>query len=262
MKISHECPLQLLPWSKTINDYEYILPYFYYRYPKYKEFYLQCKAEGRFSILDNGLFEGETYTTEQLIDLNNELKPDIFIIPDEWDDWVKTYEYAKEWAIIALDNPSLHNIKFMIVLQGNSFDEIKRLYKFCYDLGYRYFALNHSSSAYDKLFPHKNKLISKMMGRIQTVHLMSNVFADDVYVHLLGASLPQEFMYYKEYNFIKSIDTSNPILVGANKEFYNKFGITTKPKDKMEVFFEKDMTPYMEYIGDNVYYFRKMIETK
>ena len=53
MKISHEVPLQLLPWSKTINDYEYVLPYFYYRSPEYKEFYLKCKEEGRFSILDN-----------------------------------------------------------------------------------------------------------------------------------------------------------------------------------------------------------------
>jgi hypothetical protein len=41
MKISHEVPLELLEWSKTTNDYEYILPYFYKRYPEYKEFYLQ-----------------------------------------------------------------------------------------------------------------------------------------------------------------------------------------------------------------------------
>jgi putative flippase GtrA len=47
---------------------------------------------------------------------------------------------------------------------------------------------------------------------------------DDVYVHLLGASLPQEFMYYDGYDFLKSVDTSNPILVGANKETYKDFG--------------------------------------
>jgi hypothetical protein len=264
MKISHEVPLHLLKWSKSVNDYEYILPYFYYRYPEYKEFYLQCKAEGRFSILDNGLFEGETYTNDKLVELINELNPDVFIIPDEWDDWSRTYEHARKWATLALDNPLLHNTKFMVVLQGNSYDEIRRLYKLSYDLGYRHFAFNHSSSAYNKLFPHKNRLVSKMMGRIQMVHLMSELMEkDDVYVHLLGASLPQEFMYYDGYDFLKSVDTSNPILVGANKETYKDFGsLLTKPKDKMEKFFEQDMMPNVNYIDSNVKAFRKIIDKK
>jgi hypothetical protein len=261
MKISHEVPLELLSWSKTVNDYEYILPYFYLRNAEYREFYRQCKAEGRFSILDNGLFEGETYTTAALVDLIFETKPDIFVVPDEWDSWSKTHEHAQEW--IKLKDQLSTNTNLMVVLQGEDFNEIKRLYKFCYELGYRYFALNHSSSAYTKLFPHKNKLVSKMMGRIQMVHLMSNVFADDVYVHLLGASLPQEFMYYEGYDFLKSVDTSNPILVGANKETYGDFGsMLTKPKDKMEKFFEQDMLPSMNFITENVREFRKIVEKK
>jgi hypothetical protein len=261
MKISHEVPLELLSWSKTVNDYEYILPYFYLRNAEYREFYRQCKAEGRFSILDNGLFEGETYTTAALVDLIFETKPDIFVVPDEWDSWSKTHEHAQEW--IKLKDQLSTNTNLMVVLQGEDFNEIKRLYKFCYELGYRYFALNHSSSAYTKLFPHKNKLVSKMMGRIQMVHLMSEVFADDVYVHLLGASLPQEFMYYEGYDFLKSVDTSNPILIGANKETYGDFGsMLTKPKDKMEKFFEQDMLPSMNFITENVREFRKIVEKK
>ena len=260
MKISHEVPLELLEWSKTTNDYEYILPYFYKRYPEYKEFYLQCKTEGRFSILDNGLFEGETYTTDDLLELIKSLNPDIFVVPDEWNDWSKTYEHAQEWIKLKDQLPTDTNL--MVVLQGESFEEIRRLYKFNYNLGYRYFALNHSSSAYNKLFPHKNYLVSKMMGRIQTVHQMAEVFHNDVYVHLLGASLPQEFMYYEGYNFIKSVDTSNPILHGVKKEYYNKFGMISKPKEKMEVFFDKEVISNIDYIQDNVHYFRKMINKK
>jgi hypothetical protein len=151
----------------------------------------------------------------------------------------------------------------MVVLQGETFEEIRRLYKFSYGLGYRYFALNHSSIAYNTLYPHKNNLVSKMMGRIQMVHLMSEIFADDVYVHLLGASLPQEFMYYEGYNFLKSVDTSNPILIGANKESYGDFGsMLTKPKDKMKKFFEQDMLPNMNFITENVREFRKIIDKK
>jgi hypothetical protein len=256
IKISHECPLQLLPWSKTINDYEYILPYFYRRSEEYKEFYLQCKAEGRFSILDNGLFEGETYTKNELVDLINEVKPDIFIVPDEWNDFQKTYDNAKEWSETFVNPVS----KLMVVLQGETFTEIKLLYNLCYNLGYRHFALNHSSVAYDKAFPHRNTLVSKMMGRIQLVDFMCERFRiDDVYVHLLGATLPQEFMYYKGYNFIKSIDTSNPILIGASGESYGRFGMLDKPKDKMEKFFDKDIMKHINTISENVRTFRELV---
>ena len=67
-------------------------------------------------------------------------------------------------------------------------------------------------------------------------------------------------MYYEGYDFIKSIDTSNPILVGANKETYDKFGMLTKPKDKMEVYFEQDMIPCINQIAENVSEFRKLIK--
>lgn len=256
MKVSHEVPLQLLPWSKTINDYEYILPYFYRRSEEYKEFYLQCKAEGRFSILDNGLFEGETYTKNELVDLINEVKPDIFIVPDEWNDFQKTYDHAKEWSE-TFTNPTT---KLMVVLQGETFNEIRLLYTLCYNLGYRHFALNHSSTSYDVAFPHKNKLVSKMMGRIHLVDFMCEKFRkDDVYVHLLGCSLPQEFMYYKGYNFLKSVDTSNPILIGASGEEYEEFGMLTKPKDKMEKFFNEDVMPHINLISKNVRTFKQIL---
>lgn len=258
IKLSHEVPLGLLPWSKTVNDYEYILPYFYHRHPEYKDFYLKCKEEGRFSILDNGLFEGETYTNDVLLGWINELNPNIFIVPDEWNDFQRTYDHAREWAELKPNLPKDTNL--MVVLQGETLTEMKLLYKLCYDLGYRHFALNHSSVAYNHIYPHKNPLVSKMMGRIMAIDAMQGKFRnDDVYIHLLGCSLPQEFMYYKGYNQIKSIDTSNPILVGINKEIYEDFGLLSKPKHKIETYFEQDMMPYMNYITENVRKFRKLV---
>lgn len=254
MKISHEVPLELLSWSKTVNDYEYILPYFYTRYQEYKDFYLHCKEEGRFSILDNGLFEGETYSTDILISFVEQLNPNIFIVPDEWNDSLKTYTHAEVWSDIILLPTSK-----MVVLQGKTFDEMITLYNACYDLGYRHFALNHSSVAYDKAFPHINPMVSKMMGRIQLVHLLSNILPNDVYIHLLGASLPQEFMYYKGYDFIKSVDTSNPIMVGYNQSDYGLCGLLDKPKGKMEDIFEKNMLPSINQISTNCTNFKKII---
>ena len=36
--------------------------------------------------MDNGLFEGVTHTTEDLFDKIWLVRPDIFIVPDEWND--------------------------------------------------------------------------------------------------------------------------------------------------------------------------------
>ena len=82
---------------------------------------------------------------------------------------------------------------------------------------------------------------------------------DDVYIHLLGATLPQEFMYYKGYDFIQSVDTSSPILLGAKKETYPTFGALNKPKETMKDFFDKDVMPNINYIHDNVNMFRNIV---
>ena len=38
--------------------------------------------------------------------------------------------------------------------------------------------------------------------------------------------------------------------------------MTSKPKEKMEIFFDKEVMTNIDYIQDNVHYFRKMIEKK
>ena len=69
--ISHESPLCLLEKSKEYNDFQYILPYFYQRYPKYKEF---MDSYNGMKILDCGLYEGEVPTIPELINLIKEKK--------------------------------------------------------------------------------------------------------------------------------------------------------------------------------------------
>jgi hypothetical protein len=79
------------------------------------------------------------------------------------------------------------------------------------------------------------------------------------YIHLLGASTPQEFTYYRDNhpNLINSVDTSNPIIVGALGQRYSDMGLLTKPSNKIEEFMEKDLAPQLEDIIFNVYKFKK-----
>jgi hypothetical protein len=67
-------------------------------------------------------------------------------------------------------------------------------------------------------------------------------------------------MSYKDWTFIKSVDTSNPILVGAEGKRYNDSGLTWKPKEKLEHYFEKDLSGQIEDIIFNVQQFRAFIK--
>jgi hypothetical protein len=56
------------------------------------------------------------------------------------------------------------------------------------------------------------------------------------------------------------VDTSNPILVGAEGKRYTSSGLTWKPKEKLEHYFEKDLSGQVEDIIFNVQQFRKFIK--
>ena len=70
----------------------------------------------------------------------------------------------------------------------------------------------------------------------------------------------QEFMGYKDWKFIKSVDTSNPILVGAEGKRYTDSGLNWKPKEKLEYYFEKDLSEQKEDIIFNVQKFKQFIK--
>ena len=87
-----------------------------------------------------------------------------------------------------------------------------------------------------------------------------NTVRKDIHHHLLGCSLPQEFMAYGSWEWIKTCDTSNPILVGAEGTKYGDNGINWKPKNKLEHYFEMDLSERLEDIKFNVNKFKQYIK--
>ena len=259
MKISHECPLDLLETSLTFNDYQYCLPRYYKKYSKYKEFFLKYRdKKDSFIILDNGLYEGDSFTNEDLLVIINELNPDIFILPDVWNDSYKTFNNAKYW----IDNIFLpRNINLMIVVQGKTYSEIHELVWDSIKIGINHFGFNHVSIAYNKIYPHSDNIISKIMGRIITINkLIEEDIWDkfkDCYIHLLGINNPIELKLINK-EFINSVDTSNPIIQGINNQRYSDFKLEPKPSEKIELFMEKDLASSIENIIFNIQSFRKL----
>jgi hypothetical protein len=209
--------------------------------------------------MDNGLFEGVTHTTEDLIEKINLIQPDIFIVPDAWNDASTTLKNAKYW-MNTLKSQLPSTTQLMVVIQGEHASQFATLYEECVDLGYHHFAFNHSSIVYQQVSNHPNKLINQMLGRQHMINELKNknVIKDNHYIHLLGASLPQEFIYYQWsfYEFIKSVDTSSPIINGALGITYNDYGLFTKPEIKIEEFFEDDLENKIGHITFNINRFR------
>ena len=102
----------------------------------------------------------------------------------------------------------------------------------------------------------------QMYGRMEFIRnlVQKETINKTVYHHLLGCSLPQEFMVYKNWDFIKSCDTSNPILVGAEGVRYGEGGIDWKPKEKLEFYFEKDLSGQTDDIIFNVQKFKEYVK--
>ena len=58
-------------------------------------------------------------------------------------------------------------------------------------------------------------------------------------IHLLGCSVPQEFGWYRDCKFIKSIDTSNTVMEALEGIMYHEDGLIEKPKANMNSHFNK-----------------------
>jgi hypothetical protein len=256
MKISHELPLSLFQYSAEFNDYEYCLPHLLDKFPDYRQFFLDSSERGRFIIMDNGLFEGVKHTTQDLLEKIDLIEPNIFIVPDEWNDRDITAKNAKHWTQYKLP----FKTKLMVVLQGKNVNEIHTLYQQCVDLGYTHFAINHSSIVYQSLCESDIEIANQSVGRVMLIEYLrsQNIIKDHHYIHLLGASTPQEFTYYRDNlpTLINSVDTSNPIICGALGQRYEEVGMLTKPKNKIEEFMEVDLEDRIEDIKYNVQRFK------
>jgi hypothetical protein len=263
IKISHEVPLDLLNNSPTFNDYDYCLPTYFLKYEKYREYFLKAREKGRFIILDNGLFEGDTFTDNQLLLMIEEIQPNIFVVPDAWNDYNFTLEKAVKWKENYY-NKIPKTTELMVVLQGKSYIHLQDLYDKCYyRYHYTHFGFNHSSVAYNNIYPHTNPHISKMMGRMEAFKTMiaENTLVKSNYHHFLGCELPQEFYLLDNDTkaWINSIDTSNPVVWGAKGVQYPDLGFLDKPKEKIDAFMEANLSDQYSDIIFNINKFKKFV---
>lgn len=233
IKIAHESPKSIFKQVQEVTDYDYALVHLFEEDSEYYDLFVEAKKQGREIILDNSIFElEEAFDADKFAYWIKTLKPDWYIIPDVLEDGYATCLKTSDWMGKYYSLPG----KKIGVVQGRSLEEIKA----CYDYMDRIaqvdmIAISFDYSYYRESVPHPNKYVSWMLGRAK---LLGDLLKDghinrNKKHHLLGTSLPIEGMFYREYNWIYSMDTSNPCVHAMKNIPYSGTGLWTKESQKL-----------------------------
>jgi hypothetical protein len=233
IKIAHESPTGLFSYVQSKTDYDYCLVHLLEEDEEYcKQFMQACKE--REVILDNSIFElGEAFDMKKFFEWNNKLRPTWYIIPDALEDAKTTIFNAYVWN--QFHRPTAEG-KSIAVVQGKTYEEIVECYQTLDEkLDVDMIAISFDYSLYEEMVPNPNKLVSWMMGRVA---LLGRLEKDNVINklkphHLLGCALPQEGQFYKGYDWIYSMDTSNPVVHAIKGIPYPHSGLKTKESQKL-----------------------------
>lgn len=263
MRISHESPLSLLKESKQYNDYDYALVHLFEEIPEYYDFFVQSIKEGRHVILDNSIFElGEAFDSAKYAEWIDKLKPTEYIIPDALENCLKTMDNALEWKekYWGATPKSSNSIG---VVQGKNYNELVQCYQYMDDvINVDKIAISFDYSYYLEVCPHPNKWMGYTLGRAQTLTKLLNdgIINKDKPHHLLGCALPIEFLFYRQgFDWIDTIDTSNPVVHALLGIGYEPGGLSSKQSIKLVdlIHAEYPSVSTMHTLRHNVSYFRQ-----
>ena len=260
MLISHECPLSLLEQSREFNDYDYALVHLFETEPVYYNFFVESLKQKRKVILDNSVFElGQAFDMEKFAEWVEKLQPTEYIIPDVLENCEKTI-----WKAIHFKEkfPNLPG-RSIGVVQGKTYEELERCYKTLDELGVDKIAISFDYSYYQDTIQHPNKWMSFTLGRIKllTDFLKDGIINKDKPHHLLGCSLPIEFLFYrKDFEWIETMDTSSPVVHGLLDTIYEPGGLVDKQSIKLvDLLHSKPTDDQLNYIDANIALFRSYV---
>lgn len=263
MKISHESPLSLLDSSRLYNDYDYALVHLFEEIPEYLKFFQDSVQQGRHVLLDNSIFElGEAFDSEKFFYWIDKLKPTEYIIPDVLENALGTMDNALDWKEKYWGSTP-KNSKCIGVVQGKSYADLVQCYTYLDEtINVDKLAISFDYSYYREICPHPNKWMAFALGRVQTLTQLLNdgIINTNKPHHLLGCALPIEFMFYRDYKWIETIDTSNPVVHGLLNISYDYGGLVDKQSIKLvDLIHSVPTTEQMSLIAKNIEQFRSYV---
>jgi hypothetical protein len=244
IKIAHESPKSIFNEVQDLTDYDYALVHLLEEDDEYLAQFESAIRSGREIILDNSIFElEEAFDAVKFDKWVNKIKPSWYIVPDALEDYRKTIDQMEDWNNKGLGYKGSGKIG---VVQGKAYDEIVDCYNYMNkEADVDMIAISFDYSYYNRSVPHANKYVSWMLGRVKLLGdlLRDGVINRDKPHHLLGCGLPQEFSFYKhsDYDWIYSLDTSNPVVHGIKGVSYGSDGLWYKERQKLHELINSDI---------------------
>lgn len=260
MKIAHEAPLSIFDRVQVLTDYDYALVHLFEENEEYYNTFVKAKKDGREVLLDNSIFElGTAFDGDVYADWIVRLKPDWYIVPDVLDNASATIDSFDRFVSTYAGLPG----QIIAVAQGSTYDELVTCYTHHANnplVDKIALSFNHPFYQTDYDFLESNKYFKMMNGRQNTI---ANMLKDGIINtskphHLLGCGLPQEFTAYKDYRWIDSLDTSNPVIHGMKNIIYSHYGLTDKESVKLFTLINENVVDKWNDIEYNIKMFRKL----
>jgi len=192
----------------------------------YKQYYLDAKANGRFVILDNGIMElGYSMSADDLLFVSAELKPDLVTPPEILNDSHSTLKMTYEFVKIFETSGLYPETKIMGVAHGATLKDWCISFRELLQIPY----ISRIGVPYDIPFDvrtstqgENNRLINLVTRRIELCNWIAENHPEAP-IHLFGLAHPSELPIQVKHSFIKSIDTSLPVMAAINNI---KYGIS------------------------------------
>lgn len=263
IRVAHEAPVCIFDQVQEVTDYDYFLVHLFEENDVYWQKAKEAIGKGRHVILDNSVFElEEAFDSDRFLYWINRLSPSEYIIPDVLEDSYSTLQRLGEWK--ALYEPQVKTgSKTIGVVQGRDFDDIV----WCYENLAPMVDKVAISFDYSFMCPEKNytpqtrcEVFMRARQRLIKDLIKHNVIDTEKPHHLLGCFLPQEFVVYKEYSWVDTIDTSNPVVHGINGISYESYGLRDKVKTKLIDYMDEELTPeQIHTVMHNIKKFREFV---
>lgn len=262
VKIFHEAPKEIFHEVQDRTDGDYCLVHLCDEDPEYKKLFTEAVEQGREVILDNSIFELEkAFDTEKFYFKVKEMKPTWYIVPDVLENAQETISNMEHWN--AKHARHLPDSKKIGVVQGKTYSEIISCYEYMVTLGeVDMVAISFDYSYYVDSIKHPNKYISWTLGRVKLLSQMvkDGVIDPSIPHHLLGVALPQEGIFYQTsgWDWIYSMDTSNPVVHGIKYSPYDPWGLLSKESQKLYTLINEELNPTQKkLIFRNIQSFRE-----
>lgn len=261
MKIAHEAPLSIIDKVDSLTDYSYFLVHLFEESAEYLDWAKRVVESGRETILDNSIFELETaFDAEKFAEWVRIIKPTYYIVPDALEQKNLTIEQYDDFM---MKYPNLPG-QAIGVAQGKSYTEMVECYQYLVKSCDKV-AISFDYSFFEAWFPNeKTKYHKWMKGRQRLLKQMldEGIIDTNKPHHLLGCGLPREFIAYRGYDWIDSVDTSNPVVAGLKGMLYqeidNAWTLDDKPSEKLFTLINTKVTEkQLQDILHNIEKFKK-----